>query len=272
MEISIDKINSRSDPYQLFLDSIRSPETLRRYKTHLHSFLKLIPNQIYVDSLDKTPDDREAPTLAKFFVELARKDMDLASDVIAAIIIIIGSILGVAGYSFYVDVDVTNTIITTQDSIDNSIDDSTIDNSIDQSIGKMVISNSTVTIVNPSSDDFAEIHEDKQRDDVSTKIIVEKMENFLLRVNQIQNTSSFSQIEIDILKYSHNTLKQNITNYGLSLNAEQIAEIDVIMGRLSMFDVLFDDTSIYNHFKDKEKTDNQLQPMRDFVEKYKADD
>lgn len=86
MEISIDKINSRSEPYQLFLDSIRSPETLRRYKTHLHSFLKLIPNQIYIDSLHKTPDDREAPTLAKFFVELARKDMDLASDVIAAFI------------------------------------------------------------------------------------------------------------------------------------------------------------------------------------------
>jgi len=86
MEISLDKINSRSDPYQLFLDSIRSPETLRRYKTHLHSFLKLIPNQIYIDSLGKTPSNREAPTLAKFFVELAKKDMDLASDVIAAFI------------------------------------------------------------------------------------------------------------------------------------------------------------------------------------------
>ena len=86
MEISLDKINSRSDPYQLFLDSIRSPETLRRYKTHLHSFLKLIPNQIYIDSFGKTPSDRDAVTLAKFFVELARKDMDLASDVIAAFI------------------------------------------------------------------------------------------------------------------------------------------------------------------------------------------
>jgi len=86
MEISLDKINSRSEPYQLFLDSIRSPETLRRYKTHLHTFLKLIPNQIYIDTLQKTPKDREATTLAKFFVELAKKDMDLASDVIAAFI------------------------------------------------------------------------------------------------------------------------------------------------------------------------------------------
>jgi len=67
----MDNVNSRSDPYQLFLDSIRSPATLRRYKNHLHSFLKLIPNQIYTDSLGKTPKDREATTLAKFFVEPA---------------------------------------------------------------------------------------------------------------------------------------------------------------------------------------------------------
>ena len=86
MEISLDKIKTRSVPYQLFLDSIRSPSTLRRYKNHLHSFLKLIPNQIYTDSLGKTPKNRDAVTLAKFFVELARKDMDLASDVIATFI------------------------------------------------------------------------------------------------------------------------------------------------------------------------------------------
>lgn len=86
MEISLDKVNSRSDPYQLFLDSIRSPTTLRRYKNLLHTFLKLIPNQIYTDNLGETPQDREATTLAKFFVRLARKDMDLASDVIATFI------------------------------------------------------------------------------------------------------------------------------------------------------------------------------------------
>ena len=86
MEISLDKVKSRSDPYQLFLDSIRSPATLRRYKNHLHTFLKLIPNQIYTDTFQKTPKDRELITLAKFFVELARKDVDLASDVIATFI------------------------------------------------------------------------------------------------------------------------------------------------------------------------------------------
>ena len=86
MEITLDKIKSRSDPYQLFLDSIRSPATLRRYKNHLFTFLKLIPNQLYIDSLGKTPKNRDAKILSTFFVELARKDMDLASDVIATFI------------------------------------------------------------------------------------------------------------------------------------------------------------------------------------------
>jgi len=45
-----------------------------------------IPNQLYIDSLEKKPRDREAKTLAKFFVELARADLDVASNVIAAYI------------------------------------------------------------------------------------------------------------------------------------------------------------------------------------------
>ncbi|MGI0064769.1 MAG: site-specific integrase, partial [Nitrosopumilaceae archaeon] len=86
MEITLEKINTRNDPYQLFLDSIRNPGTQRRYKNHLYTFLKLIPNQLYIDSLGKTPNDREPETLAKLFVDLARKDTDLASNVIAAYI------------------------------------------------------------------------------------------------------------------------------------------------------------------------------------------
>ncbi len=86
MEITVEKINSRNDPYQLFLDSIRTPSTKRRYKNLLYTFLKLIPNQLYIDSLEKKPKDREAKTLAKFFVELARADLDVASNVIAAYI------------------------------------------------------------------------------------------------------------------------------------------------------------------------------------------
>ena len=86
MEITVEKINSRNDPYQLFLDSIRTPSTKRRYKNLLYTFLKLIPNQLYIDSIGKKPKDREAKTLTKFFVELARADLDVASNVIAAYI------------------------------------------------------------------------------------------------------------------------------------------------------------------------------------------
>jgi len=86
LEITVEKINSRNDPYQLFLDSIRTPSTKQRYKNLLYTFLKLIPNQLYIDSLEKKPRDREAKTLAKFFVELARADLDVASNVIAAYI------------------------------------------------------------------------------------------------------------------------------------------------------------------------------------------
>ena len=86
MEITLDKINKRNDPYQLFLDSIRNPSTKRRYENLLYTFLKLIPNQLYLDSIRKEPKDREPKTLAMFFVELARKDPDIASNVIAAFI------------------------------------------------------------------------------------------------------------------------------------------------------------------------------------------
>ncbi|MCH8833043.1 MAG: hypothetical protein IIA81_01985 [Thaumarchaeota archaeon] len=86
MEISIDDINKRSDPYQLFLDSIKSPETARKYKNALHSFLKIVPVKLYQDTLCKTPKDQEPSTLASFFVKLSGKDPDLASNVIATFI------------------------------------------------------------------------------------------------------------------------------------------------------------------------------------------
>jgi len=86
MEITVEKINARSDAYQLFLDSIRNESTKKRYQNLLYTFLKLVPNKIYTDSLDKTPKNRDAKTLAKFFVELAKKNLDLATDVIAAYI------------------------------------------------------------------------------------------------------------------------------------------------------------------------------------------
>jgi hypothetical protein len=86
LEITIEKINVRNNPYQLFLDSIKNKETCRRYKNLLYTFLKLIPSKIFQDVLGKTPKDRKVETLVEFFVELARKDPNMASNIIAAYI------------------------------------------------------------------------------------------------------------------------------------------------------------------------------------------
>lgn len=82
MEITLEKINIRSDPYQIFLDSIKNKETARRYKNLLYTFLKLIPNQVYQNTLGNIPEGREREMLVKFFVEMARKNPDLASNII----------------------------------------------------------------------------------------------------------------------------------------------------------------------------------------------
>jgi len=86
LEITLEKINARGEPYQLFVDSVKSKETLRRYKNLLYTFLKLIPNQIYQENMSEIPQDRKPATLARFFVNLAKKSPDLASDIIAAYI------------------------------------------------------------------------------------------------------------------------------------------------------------------------------------------
>jgi hypothetical protein len=68
------------------LDSIRSQETARKYKNALYTFLKFIPNQLYIDSLEKTPTSRTHEKLTECFVELAKKDSEITSNVIAAYI------------------------------------------------------------------------------------------------------------------------------------------------------------------------------------------
>lgn len=76
----------RAEPYQLFLDSLKDRGTARRYRNLLHTFLKLIPNQVYKESLGETPRSKEPKALANFFVKLARKDPELATNIIAAYI------------------------------------------------------------------------------------------------------------------------------------------------------------------------------------------
>ena len=86
MKITIDQINERSVPYQLFLDSIKSKETLRKYKKDLQSFLKIVPVKLYKDHLGKAPRNKEPSTLANIFVKLSKKDPELAANVIATFI------------------------------------------------------------------------------------------------------------------------------------------------------------------------------------------
>lgn len=86
MEISFERINDGDDPYELFLNSIKSDETRRKYKTHLNRFLKLIPNKIYSDKIKASPEDKELRTLATHFVALAKKDSKFAYNIISAYI------------------------------------------------------------------------------------------------------------------------------------------------------------------------------------------
>ena len=86
MKITIDQINERNVPYQLFLDSIKSKETLRKYKKDLQSFLKIVPVKLYKNHLGKAPRNREPSTLANIFVKLSKKDPELAANVIATFI------------------------------------------------------------------------------------------------------------------------------------------------------------------------------------------
>lgn len=86
MQISIENVQQRKDPYQLFLDSFKIKETRRRYKNYLSTFLKLVPNKFYEEILDELPDSQQADNLVNRFVILARKNPNLVQNIIAAFI------------------------------------------------------------------------------------------------------------------------------------------------------------------------------------------
>ena len=83
MELRLDDIRKSSDPYQLFLDSLKNKHTFRKYKNALHQFLALVPAKIYEEELGKNPENREPNTLAKYFVNLTKKNPDLVTRIIA---------------------------------------------------------------------------------------------------------------------------------------------------------------------------------------------
>ncbi len=86
MEISFDELQKEADPYQLFLNSLKAHDTRRKYKNALGTFLKLIPGKFYESVLNELPKCQEVGTLAKCFVELAKKDPAMANKIIAAYI------------------------------------------------------------------------------------------------------------------------------------------------------------------------------------------
>ncbi len=87
MQISLESIVQREDSYQLFLDSFRNLETQRKYKTTLFRFLNSIPSEILDQGAKLAPlIEKNSEILTRKFVELGRKNSNLAKNVIAAYI------------------------------------------------------------------------------------------------------------------------------------------------------------------------------------------
>lgn len=86
VEISLDSLNEASDPYQIFLDTLKSPTTSRKYKNEIGRFLKLIPSKVYEDILGVVPADREPKTLSLHFIELAKKKPDIVMKILSQVI------------------------------------------------------------------------------------------------------------------------------------------------------------------------------------------
>ena len=86
MELTLENIQESDDPYQTFVDAIKDKETFRKYRTHLHTFLKQISSKIYLEILGKEPESDSLEELATFFVKLARKEPKMVHSIIAAFI------------------------------------------------------------------------------------------------------------------------------------------------------------------------------------------
>lgn len=84
MEISLERIDQRDDPYQLFLDHFKNKETRRKYGKILLRFLGLIPAKIYQEVGIESEFSDDVSVLAKRFVELANKNPKLIRNIVAS--------------------------------------------------------------------------------------------------------------------------------------------------------------------------------------------
>ena len=78
VELTIENIQE-IDPYNAFVNSVRNPETLRKYQNQLHTFLKLIPGKIYADLLGKMPENNSGGVTMTTCSEDNLNDADLNS-------------------------------------------------------------------------------------------------------------------------------------------------------------------------------------------------
>jgi hypothetical protein len=85
MQLSLEGVKKREDPYQMFLDSLTNKETRRKYNNWLYQFLKLIPEDFFKHT-GQAPMCQDVGTLARCFVDLAKKSPDLAKNIIAEFI------------------------------------------------------------------------------------------------------------------------------------------------------------------------------------------
>jgi len=80
MEISLESIAEVEDPYHAFVDSIKNPETLRKYDRSLEYFLKLVPSSLYIEHLGESPSDDSKELLSKYFVRLSENNPKLSQN------------------------------------------------------------------------------------------------------------------------------------------------------------------------------------------------
>ena len=73
MELSIESIQKREEPYQLFLDYFKNDETKRKYKNFLYRFLKVIPDKVYGEVKMEPPSSQQVDILANKLSRLTHK-------------------------------------------------------------------------------------------------------------------------------------------------------------------------------------------------------
>ena len=80
MNIELDSM--KNSPYANLVDSIQNSETRRQYTSNLKAFLDLIPNSIFEEYLESSPESRSIENMSGAFLDLAKKDPVAAKSII----------------------------------------------------------------------------------------------------------------------------------------------------------------------------------------------